>query len=754
MACHKEFMTAGKKPGLQVWRIEKMDLAPVPSHLHGDFFTGDSYILLNTTPAPSYKVHSWFGKEASQDEKGCAAIFMVQLDNSLGGAPIQFTEFQNEESLTFMSYFKSGIKYKKGGVASGFKHVETNAADVQRLMHVKGRRTIRAVEVDLSWSSFNKGDCFIIDLGKIIYHWSGSESNVYERLKTTELAIAIRDNERKGRSELEMIDEGSEPEDVIQVLGPKPELPPGSSDSDRHTDKKNKNLASLYLISDAAGSMTGTMVADKNPFKQDMLSNSECYILDNGGNKKIFVWKGSDANKDERNAALGAANKFIKDKNYSSNTQIQILPAGGETTLFKQFFFNWLDKDETTGPSKAYTIGSIANVEQIPFDAAKLHSNDSMAAQHGMVDDGSGKVKIWRVEGNDKEPVDPSTYGQFFGGDCYLVLYSYNRGGREKHIIYIWQGRKCTRDELAASAFLTVQLDDSMGGAATQIRVTQGQEPPHLVSVFKANPLVVHLGGTSRKSGESKAGSTRLFHIRRSSTKATRAVEVAPTASSLNTNDVFVLKTPNSLFVWIGKGATPEEKAAAEYVADLLGGTVSEVEEANEPGEQVLEKKGGFDHCSVKYFLWKTVVFSLLSADFWKALGGKEDYQTSLALQKTVKPPRLFGCSNKTGRLVAEEVPGEFTQMDLASDDVMILDTWNQIFIWLGNDANETEKAGSLKIAEQYLNSDPSGRDGVSIGTIKQGNEPHSFSGWFHAWDPEMWNKDLLQCLKKRITKH
>ncbi|XP_023272273.1 gelsolin-like [Seriola lalandi dorsalis] len=723
MAYHKEFEAAGKKPGLQVWRVEKLDLKPVPSQLHGNFFTGDSYIVLYTTPAPSYNIHSWIGNEASQDERGAAAIFMTQLDDFLRGAPRQFSEYQNQESVTFQGYFRSGIKYKKGGIASGFQHVVTNDVNVKRLLHVKGRRMIRATEVDLSWTSFNKGDCFIIDLGKDIYHWSGSESNRFERLKTTELAIDIRDNERKGRAEVHMIEEGSEPEDVIKVLGAMPNLPPGSSD-DVSVDKKNKGQASLHLISDAAGSMKTTMVADKTPFKQDMLSSSDCYILDNGGDNKIFVWKGKDANADERRAALTAANKFIKDKNYPKNTQIQVMPAGGETTLFKQFFFNWLDKDETTGPSKAYTIGSIAQVEQIPFDSSTLHSNKIMAAQHGMVDDGSGKVQIWRVEGGDKVPVDPSTYGQFFGGDCYLVLYSYNTGGRGKHIIYTWQGQKCTQDELTASAFLTVKLDDSMGGVATQVRVTQGQEPAHLVSLFKDKPLVIHLGGTCRHGGESKPGTTRLFHIRQSSTKATRAVEVEPTASSLNTNDIFVLKSPKSLILWMGKGANPGEMAAAKHVARLLGGTATEVEETKEP------------------------------ADFWAALGGKKDYQTSRTLQKTVKPPRLFGCSNKTGRLIAEEVPGDFTQMDLAIDDVMVLDTWDQIFVWVGAEANETEKSGSLKIAQDYVNSDPSGRRGTPITTIKQGEEPFSFTGWFHAWDPKMWDKDVLQRIQDRIKKH
>lgn len=40
--------------------------------------------------------------------------------------------------------------------------------------------------------------------------------------------------------------------------------------------------------------------------------------------------------------------------------------------------------------------------------------------------------------------------------------------------------------------------------------------------------------------------------------------------------------------------------------------------------------------------------------------------------------PRLFECSNKTGRFIVTELT-HFTQDDLSEDDVMLLDTWDQV---------------------------------------------------------------------------
>lgn len=58
-----------------------------------------------------------------------------------------------------------------------------------------------------------------------------------------------------------------------------------------------------------------------------------------------------------------------------------------------------------------------------------------------MPDDCTGDLDIFRVEDFELIPVDPNNYGKFFGGDSYVIKYTYQDGGREKYIIYFWQVR-------------------------------------------------------------------------------------------------------------------------------------------------------------------------------------------------------------------------------------------------------------------------------------------------------------------------
>lgn len=58
---------------------------------------------------------------------------------------------------------------------------------------------------------------FCLSLSQDVYQWCGSECNRFERLKASQVAIDIRDNERNGRAKLHMVEEGSEPSAVIEV---------------------------------------------------------------------------------------------------------------------------------------------------------------------------------------------------------------------------------------------------------------------------------------------------------------------------------------------------------------------------------------------------------------------------------------------------------------------------------------------------------------------------------------------------------
>ena len=61
--------------------------------------------------------------------------------------------------------------------------------------------------------------------------------------------------------------------------------------------------------------------------------------------------------------------------------------------------------------------------------------------------------------------------------------------------------------------------------------------------------------------------------------------------------------------------------------------------------------------------------------------------------------PRLFHCSNVSGTFFVEEIYN-FTQEDMLNEDIMLLDAYSTIFMWIGNRSNDWEKKGATKAAE------------------------------------------------------
>lgn len=72
--------------------------------------------------------------------------------------------------------------------------------------------------------------------------------------------------------------------------------------------------------------------------------------------------------------------------------------------------------------------------------------------------------------------------------------------------------------------------------------------------------------------------------------------------------------------------------------------------------------------------------------EFWGAFeSGRTEYSstkdTGIALGFEA---RLFHASNSQGYFHVEEIPN-FTQDDMINDDIMLMDAYNTIYVWIGN---------------------------------------------------------------------
>ena len=178
-------------------------------------------------------------------------------------------------------------------------------------------------------------------------------------------------------------------------------------------------------------------------------------------------------------------------------------------------------------------------------------------------------------------------------------------------------------------------------------------------------------------------------------------------SGSLNSGDAFILLTPGKMWVWYGTHASSDERRTAKSTAFnmLQDRDMIEIQEGEEPG------------------------------DFWARLGGKAKY-AAFSASEVPKPPRLFQCADTAGNFRVDEIV-DFQQDDLDMDETFLLDCYTEVFVWVGDGANDTERRMAPETARKYADSAPDGRDPqCSITLVAQGSEPLLFSCHFLGWDP------------------
>jgi len=731
------FKPSGDKPGLDIWRIEKFKVvrkaASDPAY-KGKFFAGDAYIILRTrqkSSALERDIFFWLGKDSSQDEQGCAAYKTVELDEFHGGEPTQHREVQGHESNEFLDMFKGGVSYMDGGVESGFKEVKRGEYPT-KLMHVKGRRHIHCTQVPLEPSSMNSGDVFILDTKHDIFQWNGKGASKLEKQKAMDLARNIRDSDHNAECAAKVTIIEQDQDDDTEFWKAFGKAKPGSiaaaTDDAAHEQQKAAEVK-LFHLSDASGKMAFAEITER-PLDKKMLDTNDAYVL-NIGAAGIFAWVGKQASPDERLHAMKYATDFISKNSLPLHTPVTRLNEGTESQMFKQFFPVWPEPVVLpTAPSS-----NKSKFKKQTFDHKAMLAKKQRELEKLPDDGSSADLTVWRMEKREMVEVPKKLHGQFYSGDSYVILYKYNDANdKEAAFIYFWQGHDSSQDEKADSAIRAKDLDDQMGGYPVQVRVVQGKEPPHFYKIFEGR-MVVHNGGIGagwkNKEGEAinqdsyDMDGTRLFHVRGTNDFNTRAIQVEEKPVSLNGGDCFMLETPKQLYLWFGKGCNGDEREFTNNMAGKIQwdcpADPEKIMEGTEP------------------------------AEFWACLGsnetdGRSAYQHSKQTfeDEVEHEARLFQCSDASGNFWAEEI-FDFDQVDLIEEDVMLLDTHREVFVWVGDDAKDNEKAGAMELAKNYVQAgaEVTGRkveDTVFL-VLKQGREPGNFTCHFQGWNYNKWSQ-------------
>jgi len=282
----------------------------------------------------------------------CAAKYTVDLDDSMGGYPVQVRVVQNKEPAHFMLIFKNKLIIHMGGKASGFKNRDEEDEiddDGTRLFHIRGtsETNVRAVQVPERSSNLNAGDCFVFETPNRLYLWFGTGCLPEERAFTLQIYVLI---DRMAQKHLdvdpEIVMEGRETDEFWNGFERKRE-PYAQNALVADVDAPDPRL---FQCSNNKGYFYAEEVWD---FAQEDLIVEDVMLLDAG--PEVYIWIGSKSNDEEKKGALVLATDYVKNDGTdrtAEDTCFQVLRQGMEPPAFTCHFGVW--EEGKFGGGKTY----------------------------------------------------------------------------------------------------------------------------------------------------------------------------------------------------------------------------------------------------------------------------------------------------------------------------------------------------------------------------------------------------------------
>ncbi|KAK4606121.1 hypothetical protein RGQ29_000401 [Quercus rubra] len=487
------------------------------------------------------------------------------------------------------------------------------------------------------------------------------------------------------------------------------------------------------------------------PFSRSSLNHNDVFILDTAS--KIFLFSGCNSSIQERAKALEVV-QYIKENNHGGKCEVATIEDGkfvGDSDVgeFWSLFggFAPIPRDspssvqkQSDAPSvKLFWITTQGKLCQTGTDSLnkKILETDKCY----MLDCGAeifvwmgrqtliserktsiSATEVWRVNGDELSLLPVPEQTKFYSGDCYVVQFTYPGNERDENLFYAWIGRRSVMEDRRDAISHMNAIVDSTKGDPVLAQAVEDKEPVQFFLIFQT--LIIFKGGMSKRykkfiaekgiTDETYDGiKTALFRVQGTSPQNMQAIEVDLVSSSLNSSYCYILQTETFIFTWIGSLSSTRDHDLLDRMLELINPTLQpiSVREGSEPDI------------------------------FWNALGGKAEYPKAKEMKQCVEDPHLFTLNTTEGDFKVKEIYN-FSQDDLTTEDVLVLDCHREIYVWIGCHSSVGSKQEALTLGLKFLEMDVL-VEGLSLETpiyiVTEGHEPPFFTRFFE-WDPSKAN--------------
>ncbi|KAL6967660.1 actin filament capping, variant 2 [Sarracenia purpurea var. burkii] len=571
-----------------------------------------------------------------------------------------------------------------------------------------GMTSVICDQVPFTRTSLNHNDVFILDTASKIFLFTGCNSSIQLRAKALEVVQYIKENKHGGNCEVAAIDDGKfvgdhDVGEFWSLFGGYAPIPRDLPS----TVLESPGISTVKLFWITQGKLCQS---ESSNLDKEMLNSNKCYVLDCG--TELFVWLGRNTSITERKTSISAVEDFVRSQGRSLCTHLTFLTEGSETASFRSYFDSW---PTTVVEPKLYEEGRgkvAAIFKQHGYDVKELPEE---VYQPFMNCDGT--LKVWRVNGDEVSFVPVAEKAMLYGGDCYILQYTYVGNDKEENLFYAWLGCRSAKEDKADAISQMNTIVNSTKGDPVLAQIVEGRETEQFFSIFQK--LIIFKGGMGTRYKKSIAekgipdetfddSKTALFRVQGKCWNHMQAIQVDQVSSSLNSSYCYILKTQSSSFTWVGNLSTARDHDLVDRMLDLI------------------------------YPMWQPIIVREGNEPdiFWNALGGKGEYPRDKEINRFTEDPHLFTCAFIEGDIKVKEI-FNFSQDDLTTEDALVLDCHSEIYVWIGRHSSIRSKQDAFTIGLKFLEMDVL-FEGLSLETpiyvVSEGYEPPFFTQFFE-WD-------------------